>query len=132
VIWQRHKRDMEWLRGRQSAERATERDAFAVKLKSISMELAKAMLMADRANAPRSFHKAPDPVPERQPMPPPERFREAQALPKAPEPPSVQSEFNEAVAPTPPPAVPSRAAQIKRDMAVWRKRNEGRDFGREL
>lgn len=43
----------------------------------------------------------------------------------------VQKDFQMAVDPTPPAAV-SRAEQIMRDMAAWRKWNEGKDLGREM
>ena len=51
--------------------------------------MAKASILTERANAPRPFQRAPDPVPVRKPMPPPRRF-EAQA-PPTPAPPTVQA-----------------------------------------
>ena len=39
--------------------------------------------------------------------------------------------FGEAARPEQPAAL-SRSEQIKRDMEEWKKRNEGRDFGREM
>jgi hypothetical protein len=100
-----------------------------------SLRQDKASILTERANAPRPFQRAPDPVPVRKPMPPPARFREAQAPPKAPAPPPVQAAFEKAVDATPasaPPAALSRSEQIKRDMAAWKKRNEGNDFGHEM
>ncbi|WP_428295702.1 relaxase/mobilization nuclease domain-containing protein [Hyphomicrobium sp.] len=129
AIWQRHKFAMTALRDRQSAERQHEKDAQALRRKSISFAMAKAALVMERENAPRSYHRAPDLTPERKPMPPPERFREAP--PKAAEPPPVQTQFERAVDPDPPAAL-TRAELIKRDMEAWRARNQGRDFGREL
>ena len=46
--------------------------------------------------------------------------------------PAVEPEFNAATK-AEAEAVPlSRAEQIKRDMAEWRKRNDDKDFGREM
>lgn len=132
AIWQRHKSDMGWLRDKHSAERQSERDAQAMQRKSVSFELAKAALSAERAQAPRQFTKAPDPVPVRQPMPPPERSKQPSAPSKMAAPPPLEQQFKQAVDATAPQAALSRSEQIKRDMADWRRRNEGNDFGREL
>lgn len=131
VIWSRHKAEMTSLRDRQAAERQSERDAQFDRRKSVSFEMAKASIVAERAAAPRAFVKAPEPRSLREAAPRPERFHEAQAPPKRTAPIDVQKDFQMAVDATPPAAL-SRAEQIKRDMAAWRKRNEGKDFGREM
>jgi len=122
VIWRRHKEDMGSLRDKHSAERQAERDGQAVQRKSVSLELAKASLSADRAAAPRPFQPAPAPTP----------VVEAPAPAKEQTTPSVEQQFKQASDPSPAPAPPSRADEIKRDMAEWRKRNDDKDFGREL
>jgi hypothetical protein len=131
VIWSRHKAEMTALRDRQAAERQSERDVQIDRRKSVSFEMAKASIVAERAAAPRSFNRIPEPRPAYEPAPRPERFHEAQAPPKGMVPIEVQKDFQRAVDPAPPAAL-SRAEQIKRDMAAWRKRNEGKDFGREM
>ena len=131
VIWTRYKAEMTSLRDRQAAERQSERDAQFDRRKSVSFEMAKASIVAERAAAPRAFVKAPEQRPILEAAPRPERFHEAQAPPKAAGPIDVQKDFQMAVDPAPPAAL-SRAEQIKRDMAAWRKRNEGKDFGREM
>ncbi|MEZ5817393.1 MAG: relaxase/mobilization nuclease domain-containing protein [Hyphomicrobiaceae bacterium] len=67
----------------------------------------------------------------------PQRAPSAPVAPSAPMP--ARPAFDRAVeppAPEPlqPPAAPqlSRSEQIKRDMEAWRKRNPGRDYGREM
>jgi len=129
AIWQRHKFAMTALRDRQSAERQSEKDTQALRRKSISFAMAKAALVMERENAPRLYHRTADLTPERKPMPPPERFREAP--PKAAQPPPVQAQFEKAVNRDPPAAL-TRAEPIKRDTEAWRAGNQGRDFGREI
>jgi hypothetical protein len=108
-IWEQHRYKFGVLRDRQSAERETERQALAEQRKSVSFAHAKAELMVEREDTPmpeRSIKRDPDHAPLRQ-------------------------QFEEAARPEQPAAL-SRSEQIKRDMEEWKKRNEGRDFGREL
>jgi hypothetical protein len=117
-----HKMRMSLIRDRHTAERQSQKDAMVVSRQSVSFAMAKAAIVSERALEPRPFVRTPEA------MPSPERFREpaAKAAPI-----EVQQSFKEAVAPTPP-AQLSRAEQIKRDNAEWARRNEGKDFGREL
>ncbi len=127
VIWRRHKEDMGSLRDKHSAERQVERDTQTAQRKSVSLEMAKASLSADRANASRPFQPAPAPVVEA-PTPAKEPTTPIKETPT----PSVEPEFNAAAKPEAEAAPLSRADEIKRDMAEWRKRNDDKDFGREL
>lgn len=143
VILDYHKGAMQLLQGRHTAERQRERDAQVLKRGTISFDLAKAALVNERANMPRPFIRAPDPKPERQPMPPPERGPPP-LPPRGAPPPPIQEQFREvAPEPAPPPmaslferaadhAPLSRAEQIRREMAEWRTRHEGKDLGREM
>ena len=79
------------------------------------MEAFRQRNMGDRQPWPQSA--------EPQPLAPPP--------PTAPPLPDVSEAFGDAAGHAAPPA-PSRAEQIKLDMAEWRKRNPGRDFGREM
>ena len=117
-----HKLRMTLIRDRHAVERQSQKDAMVVGRQSVSFAMAKAAIVNERAQAPRPFVRAPEP------MPSPERFREA-SVKAAPV--EVQQSFKEAVVPTPPAAL-SRAEQIKRDNAEWARRNEGKDFGREM
>ncbi|MDX2265900.1 MAG: relaxase/mobilization nuclease domain-containing protein [Hyphomicrobiales bacterium] len=122
----RHRAEFSALRDRQAGERQTERDAQAIKRQGVSFAMAKAAMIkeAEPAPEPRSFKR-----PERQ-SPLQERFQEAVTSPSAA--PAAKAERDvKQVANENTPAL-SRAEQIKRDMAEWRKRNQGRDFGREL
>lgn len=122
AIWARHRASMTALRDRQSIERQTERDAHAQKRQSVSFAMAKASIVAEKANEPRPFVR---------PLPPtPERFREAQAPPARRSVPHVKEVYNDAAVPQAPKI--SRAEQIKRDNAEWARRNQGKDFGREM
>lgn len=122
AIWARHRASMTALRDRQSIERQTERNAQAQKRQSVSFALAKAAIVAEKANEPRPFVRPPPPTPE--------RFREAQAPPSRGPVPQVKEVYNAAVVPHA--ATVSRAEQIKRDNAEWARRNQGKDFGREM
>lgn len=127
VIWQRHRERFDALRVRQSAERQAERDQQAQQRRSISFELAKATLAVER-------EAMPEPMPEPRPIkrgPEPVRLRTLFEEAGKSEPPPISREFDKAAKPQES-AVLSRAEQIKRDMEEWRKRNEGRDFGREI
>ena len=127
VIWQRHRERFDALRVRQSAERQAEREQQAAQRRSISFELAKATLVVEREAMPEPMPE-PRPIkrgPERVPLR--ELFEEAGTSP----PPPISREFDKAAKPDAP-APLSRAEQIKRDMEEWRKRNEGRDFGRDM
>ena len=115
VMWQRHRLEFTALRDRQTGERQAERDAQATQRKEASFGAAKATLAAERENTARPFQRAPEP--------------EVVQRPK--DAPSVAQPFTKAADPAP--AAPlSRAEQIKRDMDEWKKRNQGRDHGREL
>ena len=108
-IWEQHRYKFALLRDRQSAERETERQALAEQRKGVSFAHAKAALMVEREDTPmpeRSIKREPGHAP-------------------------LQRQFEEAARPEQPAAL-SRSEQIKRDMEEWKKRNEGRDFGREL
>lgn len=131
VLWTRHKAEMTVLRDRQAIARQCERGGQVDRRKSVSFGMATASIMAERAAAWRAFSKAPEPRTVREAAPRPKRFREAQAPPKAIASIDVQQDFQRAVDPTPPAAL-SRAEQIKRDMAAWRRRNEGKDFGQKM
>ncbi|MGD9924842.1 MAG: relaxase/mobilization nuclease domain-containing protein [Hyphomicrobiaceae bacterium] len=143
-ILDHHKRAMHLMQERHTAERQREKSDQALQRSSISFDLAKAALADARSNLPRPFVRDVDPRPERQPMPLPERAPPP-LPPRGAPPPAVQEQFREAAPEPPPPPMASqfdraaepdpplsRAEQIRRDMAEWRKRNEGKDFGREL
>ena len=117
-----HKMRMSLIRDRHTAERQSQKDAMVVSRQSVSFAMAKAAIVSERAQEPRPFVRAPEP------MPSPERFREASAK-AAPDRSAavVQGSCGPHAAGT-----LSRAEQIKRDNAEWARRNEGKDFGREL
>lgn len=126
----RHRAEFSALRDRQSGERQCERDAQTIKRQSVSFAMAKAALACE--------HEQARPLPEpRQFKRPPEqnnlqdKFQDV-AAPSQPElAPKADREFKQAANGNASPTL-SRAEQIKRDMADWRKRNQGRDFGREM
>lgn len=129
-VWRRHRQEFSALRDRQTGERQSERDAQALRRKTISFGLAKAALIkeheaAQPAPEPRSFKYEPALSPLQK------SFQEV-ADPPPPEPaPEAEREFNQAANDNPQPTL-SRAEQIRRDMAEYRKRNQGLDFGREI
>lgn len=111
------------LASEQRAERQAQWDRHKeIKNAEISFHLAKDELIAERATSPR-------PIPERQiKRAPAPRAKEAFAQEAENQPPKAKEPFKEASTPEP----LTRAQQIERDMAEWRKRNKGRDQGREL
>jgi hypothetical protein len=78
---------------------------------AISFAYAKAVLAQER---------------ETTPLPEPER-----AIKRDPDHALLQQKFEKAAKPEQPVKL-SRAEQIKRDMAEWRRKNEDKDFGREM
>lgn len=108
-IWGIHRERFHTLRDRQAVERDAERGHQRLETKDITFARAKEHLIHE-AEHPPAYRPAPKPRRE------------------GPEP--VQ-EFNEAAAG--PAEMPlSRAEQIRRDMEIWRRHNDSRDFGREL
>lgn len=105
-IWEIHRGRFEALRQRQAAERQVERGEQAAQRKGISFALAKASLLIEQENAPQL---PPEPRPIK---------RDPRSAP-------LRQRFGES-------AKPSRAEQIRRGMEQWRKKNDGRDYGREM
>ncbi|WP_171946488.1 hypothetical protein [Hyphomicrobium sp. CS1GBMeth3] len=105
-IWEIHRARFETLRERQAAERQAEREQQQAERKGISFAMAKASLMIEQEDAP---------------PPPPE----PRPIKRDPENAPLRQRFGDS-------AKPSRAEQIRRDMEQWRKKNDGRDFGREI
>lgn len=111
------------LISQQTDERQAERQVQFAATRSITLEHAKASLSAERP--------APEPIVEDRPFmrveplvaAPPEMSKETEA-------PHISGDFRQAASPASQPL--SRADQIKREMAEWRKRNEGNDYGREI
>lgn len=155
-VWQSHEYRFQALKARQLSERQTERDAQRAKAKT-SVNYMRAnnqiILERDHGHEVRMAKTAPPfetdrqyteriradmeafrqrNMGDRQPWPQSvEQQPLAPAAPTAPSLPDVSDAFGDAAGPGPQPA-PSRAEQIKLDMAEWRKRNPGRDFGREM
>ncbi|MDP1592341.1 MAG: relaxase/mobilization nuclease domain-containing protein, partial [Prosthecobacter sp.] len=128
VAMRRHRAEFDAMRDRQMGERQSERDAQTASRRSVSFALAKAALIKE--------HEAARPLPEprplkrpAEPMPLQQRFREATAPPAPAPAPPAEHQFRQAANGNARPAL-SRAEQIKRDMEEWRRRNQGRDFGR--
>lgn len=110
-LWTVHKRNLDFMKAQQTRERRTLRRERDAAKKTMSFEAAKQSLAAEQDNAPREFRHAEDQAGIAH------RFHESSGM-------SAHVQADEAER--------SRAAQIKRDMEAWRRRNEGRDFGREL
>jgi len=126
----RHRAEFNALRDRQTGERQSERDAQAARRQSVSFALAKAALIKEHEAArplaePRPLRRSAEPMPLQQ------RFREATAPPPPAPAPQAEQQFKQAANGNARPGF-SRAEQIKRDMEEWRRRNQGRDFGREM
>lgn len=108
-LWEQHKFKFEKLKERQSAERKAARADHEAQLRFVvTFDLAKETLLAERRAA-----EAPAPQPE-----------PVQSAALAPE-------FNNSVN-TRSPTQMARVEAIKKQMEEWRKRNPGRDFGREM
>ena len=107
-IWSNHRFLFASLRDRQAAERVAEKERQSALRKSISFAHAKASLANELDN-----------------QPPPER-----SLKRDSEPVPAQEAFTKASARSDQQL--SRVEKIRRDMEEWRKRNEGKDFGREM
>lgn len=105
-IWEVHRARFDALRERQAAERQAEREQQGTQRKGISFAMAKASLMTEQEDAP---------------PPPPE----PRPIKRDPENAPLRERFGNS-------AKPSRSEQIRRDMEQWRKKNDGRDFGREM
>lgn len=125
------------LVSRQTDERQEERTAQFAKSRTLTLEHAKASLRYERlpiveaALSPRAIHRDLIDPPQVQ-MAEPEVFHEVKN--NIGDLPPIAEAFREAADPAPPSTEPqlSRSEQIKREMAEWRKRNEGKDFGREM
>jgi hypothetical protein len=137
-IMANHTKAFETLKARQTVERQIERDGHYQKTRAVTFQVAKTSLAQEHVRAVAVEIAAPMPAFRRAPAPAPEQvvapklqapkvvpaFEKAAAAPPAP---AVQAAFEKAAMPT-----HSRAEQIKREMEAWRKKNEGRDFGREM
>jgi hypothetical protein len=108
-IWEVHRVKFGAMRDRQASEREAERTVQAELRKTVSFAHAKETLIQERVDIPES----------------------ARPLKRAPDHEPLQQKFDKAAAPDQP-AKLSRAEQIKRDMEEWRKKNDDKDFGREL
>lgn len=126
-ILDNYARKRDALISRQTDERQSERDAQFARTRTITLEHAKASLINERQpvdplpQPERALVRARIPTPEMRHDPVTHRDT-----------PSIGEDFRRAADPEQPPPALSRSEQIKRDMAEWRKRNEGKDFGREL
>lgn len=108
TIWSNHRFLFASLGDRQAAERASEKEQQAAKRSSVSFAHAKAALANEYDIQP---------LPER-------------PIKRGVEPVPAQEAFAKAAAPSE--RQLSRVEKIRRDMEEWRKRNEGKDFGREI
>ena len=139
-IMANHVKAFETLKARQTVERQIERDGHYQKTRAVTFQVAKSSLAQEHTRAVAveiavpapTFRRAPAPAPEQTlaPKPKPPSPAVAPAFEKAASPPpapNLQAAFDKAAAPP-----TSRAEQIKREMEAWRKRNEGRDYGREM
>jgi hypothetical protein len=105
------------LRARRELERQLEQEAQAKRREAITFKTAKEQLVEERrAQCERAFHKnGSGPVQQTG-----KQSDQGRTVP-------VREQFKQATTPT-----KSRADDIKRDMANWRKRNKGKDQGREI
>ena len=110
-LWATHKQNMDFMKARQTAERRSMRRERDAAKKTMSFDAAKQSLAAEQDNAPREFRLANDQAGITH------RFHQLVGL-------AEQTLAGEAER--------SRAAQIKQDMQAWRRRNDDRDFGREM
>lgn len=109
-LWLQYKTRIDTVKERQKEERfALVSDREAQLRTIVTFELAKESLVAERQAANDSQHVGQRAEPH----------------------PDPTQHFNAAVT-TRSPAQVEQAEQIKRQMEEWRKRNPGRDFGREL
>lgn len=128
------------LLSRQSDERQAERLEQFIKSRKITFNDAKESLLRDieaksQPVPQRPFKQPPPPEPARAPEPP-EPIREPEPPAPAEKPkPELSQTFDKATDPTPQlapePELP-RSEQLKRLMEEWKKKNPGRDFGREI
>jgi hypothetical protein len=108
-IWKDHKTKFEALRERQGLERKSLCTEHEERLRFVvTFDLAKKSLVAERQQAQETM-PGQAPAPEQSPV----------------------EEFNAAVA-TRSPGQMAHVERIKKQMEEWRKRNPGRDFGREM
>ena len=106
-IWEQHKAKFEVMRTRQQQERTSSRSEHEAQLRTIvTFEFAKESLLTER-----KVGKVAEPP--------------IRSAPKLAEP------FNTSVN-TRTPTQMARVEAIKKQMEEWRKRNPGRDFGREM
>lgn len=128
VIMAQHRNKADRLSADQAIERETQwAEQREIKQVSISFTLAKQELIAEhQIRLPpalsRPLRRAKPPEPEKP------NVRETFAVKAVPPPAEVQQPFNDAADKQP----LSRSEELRREMEVWRKRNEGRDFGREI
>jgi len=124
-IMEWHKEQFNNLRNRQQLERQQQAAVLAPQTKEITFQAAKASLQAERAaGEDRPFKRAKKDEHENQPT-------LEQRLNRPSEQAQAKQEFERSAKPDG--ATPaSRSEQIKRDMAEWRKRNDGKDLGREM
>jgi hypothetical protein len=124
-IMEWHKEQFNELKDRQQLERQQQAAALAPQTKEITFQAAKASLQAERAaGEDRPFKRAKKDEHENQPT-------HEQRLNRPTEQAQAKQEFERSAKPDGATPV-SRSEQIKRDMAEWRKRNDGKDLGREM
>ncbi len=116
-IWEAHKAQMEALRQRRELEREQEREAQTKRREAITFKTAKEQLVEERRSLWQRAFRRTGSTPSQQTGRQSDQGRSA----------SVKEQFKQATTPT-----RSRADDIKRDMADWRKRNKGKDQGREM
>lgn len=140
-IMANHVKAFETLKARQTVERQIERDGHYQKTRAVTFQVAKTSLAHEHVRAVAVEIAAPMPTFRRASAPEQALAPKVQTPPRIA--PKVVPAFEKAAAPPPAPAVQSafekaampahsRAEQIKREMEAWRKRNQDRDFGREL
>lgn len=120
-----HKDQFAELQQRQKVERDEERTKLYAETRKITFAAAKGALAAEREQEEeqRKFKRAKEQDHEAAPT-------MEQRLNRPSEKAEVRQDFERASKPAP--AAPSRSDQIKSDMAEYRERNKGKDFGREI
>jgi hypothetical protein len=125
AIMAQHKEQFNAMRDRQATERETEREALYAKTRGVTFMAAKASLADERSRADeRKFKQAKKDEQENAPT-------LEQRLNRPSEKAEAKQEFGQAAKAEAAKPLP-RSEQIKRDMAEWRKQNEGKDFGRDM
>ncbi|MEQ1698158.1 MAG: hypothetical protein ABL901_20200 [Hyphomicrobiaceae bacterium] len=131
-----HRAAFDIMKERQAIEREAGRAATFEETKGVTFMAAKEAILDERQRAAeRPFKRAPEPERTAEPKTKADDKESLltmeQRLDRPSERPTAAQDFGKAAqggqaAPL------SRADQIKRDMADWRERNQGKDFGREL